>query len=155
MIIMGIDPGQKGGVAIIVRGEVSVYFPMPDCNGLSDKIGIWGRDFKMCYVEKVHSMPKQGVASTFKFGKHYGEILGILTALQIPYQLVTPQAWKKVVLEGLDWKGKGKEVAIEYVQRRYPSVNLLATERSRKPHDGMADAICIARYGEIMEGKTA
>ena len=48
-------------------------------------------------IEQVHSMPKQGVASSFKFGRHYGFLLGVLTALGIPYQTVTPQKWQKAM----------------------------------------------------------
>ena len=46
-------------------------------------------------IELVHSMPKQGVASTFKFGMGYGQLQGICAALRIPVILIAPQAWKK------------------------------------------------------------
>lgn len=46
-------------------------------------------------IELVHSMPKQGVASTFKFGMGYGQLQGICAALRIPFVLIAPQVWKK------------------------------------------------------------
>ena len=101
------------------------------------------------YVEKVHSMPKQGVASTFKFGMGYGVIIGICDALGLPYRLVTPQAWKKQVLAGTT---KDKDAAISFVRRAYPHVNLTPGAK-RKPHDGMADALCIAEFGRHLMAK--
>jgi crossover junction endodeoxyribonuclease RuvC len=100
------------------------------------------------YIEKVHAMPGQGVTSMFSFGEGYGGLKGVCATLGLPYNLVTPQAWKKKVLAGTS---KDKEAAVDFCRRRYPQVNLLATERSRVPHDGMADALCIATYGWMLE----
>ena len=95
------------------------------------------------FIEKVHAMPGQGVTSMFNFGMGYGLLRMALAANQIPYQLVTPQAWKKKVLAGLP---KDKSSAINYVARKYPNVDLIPG-RKRTPHDGIADAICIGEYG--------
>ena len=45
-------------------------------------------------------MPKQGVASTFKFGQANGVLIGILAALHVPMHFITPCTWKKFY--GLD-----------------------------------------------------
>jgi crossover junction endodeoxyribonuclease RuvC len=95
------------------------------------------------YIEKVGAMPKQGVTSMFNFGFSTGALHGIVATLGIPRYLVTPTKWKNNVLSGTK---KDKEAAIDWCRRAYPDVNLLATEKSRKPHSGMADALCIARY---------
>ena len=42
-------------------------------------------------------MPKQGVSSSFKFGKGYGFLRGCLIAAGIPFEEVTPQAWQKAL----------------------------------------------------------
>ena len=78
--------------------------------------------------------------------KGYGILLGILGALKISTVRVTPQAWKKAILAGTK---KDKDAAIEYVNMKYPDFELILP-RCRKPHDGMADAICIAEYGRIL-----
>jgi len=96
-------------------------------------------------VESVHSMPKQGVSSTFKFGKGYGEILGILTAIGAEIIEPTPQAWKKVVLAGTD---KSKNAAIQVAENLYPDIQLVL-KGCRKPHDGMADAVCLMHFGRV------
>lgn len=98
---------------------------------------------RLAVVEKVGSMPGQGVASTFKFGKGYGSILGILAALDVPTELVTPQRWKGKVLAGTP---KDKNAAIAYCRRVFPTVDLVLPN-CRKPHDGMADALCLAEMG--------
>ena len=83
-IIVGIDPGQKGGLAFL-SGRVSAY-PMPlvgkelDISTIVELIRLnctFSTDIITAFVEKVHSMPKQGVASSFKFGKSFGCLLGI------------------------------------------------------------------------------
>ena len=152
-MIIGIDPGQKGGIAFIINNEVTGS-SMPlvgkelDIQTIVNMIEYnrhreeYNTD-NLAIVEKVHSMPKQGVASSFKFGKNYGTLLGILGTLAIPVQLVTPQAWKKLILAGTK---KDKNAAIEYVSMKYPDFKLIRPG-CRKPHDGICDAICIAEYG--------
>ena len=46
-------------------------------------------------VEVVHSMPKQGVASTFNFGMAAGLIRGVLLGAGVPIFDVAPTVWKK------------------------------------------------------------
>jgi crossover junction endodeoxyribonuclease RuvC len=94
-------------------------------------------------IESVHAMPKQGVSSTFTFGRSFGRIETIVEMLRIPHELITPQKWKATVLAGT---AKDKAAAIEYVQRRHPDVNLIQP-KCRTPHDGIADAICMADAG--------
>ena len=148
-MIVGIDPGQKGGIAFLEREVVDAH-PMIlagkelDVAAITD-LFLHYRSVSLAIVEKCHSMPGQGSVSTFKFGKGYGILLGIVGALAIPVRLVTPQAWKKIILAGTK---KDKNAAIEYVRMRYPTVELIP-KGCRKPHDGMADAICLAEYGEL------
>lgn len=160
MLVIGIDPGLDGGIAILVNNIISEAIIMPT------KIGIRGKreidsasiftilnqvpvnnlycNIDLVIVEQVHSMPKSGVVASFSFGKSVGKMLGVLEVLKLKVEEITPQAWKKEILSGTD---KSKAAAIGYVQSRFPEVNLLATLKCKKPHDGMADAICLAEYG--------
>jgi crossover junction endodeoxyribonuclease RuvC len=162
MAYIGIDPGLSGGIASIENdGEVHTV-PMPimgsgkdraiDCVELVEWIiGPFSNQQPiMVVVEKVHAMPSQGVTSTFTFGKGYGMILGALAACRLPHMLVTPQAWKKAILSGVG--AKDKKAAIQWCAQAYPQANLLATARSRVPHDGIADALCMAEYGRRLRG---
>ncbi len=45
-------------------------------------------------IEQVASSPQMGVASSFKFGQGYGEVLGVLEALGLIVHFVHPALWK-------------------------------------------------------------
>lgn len=151
MIYIGVDPGVNGGIAAIQEDDafckVIYTVPMPKVGNVVDFAAAADfLDFHNCiaYVEKVHSMPKQGVSTMFKFGFVTGGIYGVLATLKIPVMEVTPSQWKRFVLKGLD--NKDKDSSAIFCRRMFPDVSLLATERSLKAHSGMADALCIAYY---------
>ena len=152
MRVIGIDIGFKGAIALIDNGHINII-PMPVNKGNKTYLNlpqitdyIFGVNPDLIVIEKVSAMPKQGVVSVFRFGEQFGMIQGICCTLYSPgCLLVRPQEWKKKILEGYP-KGD-KSASIKYVQEKYPYVSLLPTERSRKPSDGMADAICIAEWG--------
>ena len=156
MIYIGVDPGKSGGIAIISEVGVEDITPMIIAGKDIDLAAIvdWldyhllGDEHAIACIEKVSAMPKQGVVSMFSFGFSTGAMHGIIAAFGIPRHLVTPQAWKKSILSGTK---RDKDAAIDYCRRLYPDVSLLATEKSRKPHSGMADALCIARYALLNE----
>jgi crossover junction endodeoxyribonuclease RuvC len=164
-VVIGIDPGISGGISVIDKdtGIPISGKPMPvtkskknsiDPNGLASLLSQYDGGYVcdekvyvvlLVIIEQVHSMPKQGVASVFSFGRSLGIIEGVVGTLGLPYQFVTPQRWKKVVLDG--FANKDKNDSIAYCNRRWPGFDLKATERSRKSHDGIADALCMAEYG--------
>ena len=150
MIYIGIDPGKNGGIAYIQDTDISkvllkntlmntIIF---DENTMITLLRRFNPSNCVAYVEHVHAMPNQGVSSTFNFGMNFGFIQGVLKAYGIPYELVTPQKWKKEFSCTSD-----KNTSIEVCKRLFPSVNLKATDRCTKDHDGMAEALLIAEYG--------
>lgn len=143
MIYIGIDPGKNGGIAFISDSfDTPLVYPFSE-DVLIRELGANYQDYDMiCTLEHVHAMPKQGVSSTFNFGMNFGFIQGVLKAYGIPYELVTPQKWKKEFSCTSD-----KNTSIEVCKRLFPSVNLKATDRCKKDHDGMAEALLIAEYG--------
>ena len=147
MTIVGIDPGKTGGIAVHRSEGGWVAYPMPlsgkelDLVGLAQLLGGLAPD--VVVMEKVHAMPGQGVTSMFTFGQGYGAIMGIVAALRLRLELVTPQAWKKLILAG---SLKDKDAATAYVRRAFPSIDFVLP-RCRTPHLGMVDAVCIAEYG--------
>jgi len=147
-LYVGIDPGQNGGIAMIC-GDRYTSVPMPETRLQAyTLLRLWVETYgvvsKTVAVESVHSMPKQGVASTFKFGKGYGEILGICTSLGFKIIEPTPQAWKKEMLAGTD---KSKEVSIQAAENMFPAIDLVQ-KGCRKAHDGAAEAILLAEYAK-------
>ena len=76
----------------------------------------------------------------FSFGQNFGWIMGALEAFRIRYELVLPQTWKK------EFGISGKNESIDVCRRIFPDVSLRRTERCRKEHDGMAEALLMAEY---------
>ena len=145
MIYIGIDPGKNGGIAkintdtgfvkTVTFSEESLIFEL-------EGYFMFDKSPLRCVLEKVNAMPGQGVVSMFNFGQNYGFIQGVLKAYEIPYELVTPQKWKKEFSCTSD-----KNTSIEVCKRLFPNVNLKATDRCKKDHDGLAEALLIAEYG--------
>ena len=106
MRIIGIDPGATGAIVLLEDGEPIEWTEMPVVKiGSTTRVNapavagfIRSTGAKHIYVEAVHSMPKQGVASSFNFGHSTGTIMGVLGAVGVSYTLVTPQAWKSYQL---------------------------------------------------------
>lgn len=155
-LYVGIDIGMAGGLAVLdCHGELMDVTPMLingnalDLMAISDWVyNIVKVSSPQAYIEKVSAMPGQGVKSMFNFGFNTGALHAIMTTMSIPLHIILPTRWKQVVLVGMDWKHR-KGSAVEFCRRMYPDVSLLATPRSRTPHSGMADAICIARFGYL------
>lgn len=93
-------------------------------------------------VEKVHSMPGQGVHSVFSFGKSYGILIGVATGLSHPLVKITPQKWKQA--NGLI--GKDKDASRQLAMELWPQH---ADRFKRKMDDGRAEAALIARAYHI------
>ena len=147
MIWIGIDPGAKGGYAVISKsetGQAVFAYPWDDNFFAMEMASLM--QFKehgiVAAVEKVGAMPGQGVTSMFSFGQSYGFILGVLAAFGIPYQLVSPRRWKGEF--GLI--GTVKQASVDVAKRLYPDVSLRPTDRCRKDSDGMADALLLAEF---------
>jgi hypothetical protein len=102
------------------------------------------------YIERVGNVPvkgrKQGGMSMFTFGDGFGCLRTAVRNADFPVDYVQPQAWQKVVLAGMSRKNP-KRAALSFVSRRFRNLDLKATERSKGPHEGIVDALCIAEYG--------
>jgi crossover junction endodeoxyribonuclease RuvC len=146
MNMIALDPGLSGAIAIFKDNTVTAQ-PFPVAGKALDLAAltkiIQDAAPSLAVIEKVASMPGQGVASTFKFGMGYGVLLGITAALGIPTELVTPQRWKGAILAGTP---KDKDAAIAYCRRAFPKIQLIQS-RCRTPHDGLADALCLLQFG--------
>ena len=146
MIYIGVDPGKNGGIAKINTdtGFVkTVTFSEESLISELEGYFMFDKSPLRCVLEKVNAMPGQGVVSMFNFGQNYGFIQGVLKAYKIPYELVTPQKWKKEFSCTSD-----KNTSIEVCKRLFPNVNLKATDRCKKDHDGMAEALLLACYAK-------
>ena len=136
MVSIGIDPGISGGIAAIgENGLVVIAKKMPEterdvCDFLSNF-----DSHSFAFIESVHAMPKQGVSSTFKFGRNYGFLRGVLIALQIPFQEVSPAVWQRK-MECLSHGDKN--ITKARAQQLFPNVTVT---------HAVADALLIAEHG--------
>lgn len=89
-------------------------------------------------IEKVGSMPKQGVSSTFKFGRSYGEIIGVVAAHKLRMDFVPPGVWKRTF--GLS---KDKDASRLKAMELFPQ---LRDRLTRKKDHNRAEALLIAEY---------
>lgn len=149
MRIIGIDPGKKGGIAVLnERGEIEGSVVMPElAEGVADVLEVFTKFKTHVYLEKAQAMPKNGVCAMFNYGVHFGELRGILVTYKIPHTLVAPATWTKSMHQGTPTNLKAKARSHMAARRLFPNADLMATERSKVPHDGLIDALLIAEYG--------
>lgn len=100
-VIIGIDPGQKGSMSVLVvkgreaslerliRYNIEEYIMTLKFYSTMDRTII---------LESVHSMPRDSHKSAFKFGKSFGELTGMLVSLGQPFILTTPQHWQNILI---------------------------------------------------------
>lgn len=148
--VLGIDPGLTGAIACLNRhGYVvsAIDMPLTSSSKLRRPCGSGVQDALLrltdgdpqrafAYIERAQSMPKQKGA--FNYGVGFGVVLAVLEVLCVPFELVTPQAWKKAA--GLS---SDKRASIHAANRLFPGTDLFRLAK----HDGRAEAALIARHG--------
>ena len=161
MIFVGIDPGLDGAlVALREDGSLHSQASMPTTPGASKGRVVDVRALArhllalpapvVVAVEAMAGRPpgKMGGGSALTIGANWGRIVGMLDSLavshghSIAYEIVQPQRWQREVCPGTgDPKGRAVSAAL----RLCPGLNLTPGKRT-KPHDGLADAWCIAEW---------
>jgi len=144
MLYLGIDPGFSGAWGLIdhhgkyhscgdmlnnskhilsryVHAEISQAIDRQDIQGV---------------IESVHSMPGQGVSSSFKFGIAFGMAIAIMERINCPWMLVTPQKWKKEMGLTAD-----KNESLAMARELWPNAPL-----ARKMDNGRAEALLMAEW---------
>lgn len=152
-IVIGIDPGALGGIAVVdLEGNVIDVRKMPETpQDILDHLrkygstDMFGNDC-VCYMEKVGTgMPGQSSKATATFARHNGHLEMALLALGIKTNEATPQKWQKHYQLGkssdygkTEWKNRLKACA----QRLFPKEKVTLA---------VADALLIAEYGRKQE----
>lgn len=150
MIILGIDPGKSGGLALLVDDVVTaIRMPYTD-HDLWNVVHRLKNSKPTAFLESVHSFPGEGVKSVFTFGRNYGSLRMALAAAGIPYEEVAPTKWQKSLgLLLTRKKGAPKETKTDkknrhkaMAQRLFPSVAVT---------HAIADALLIAEFGRRLK----
>ena len=153
MIVVGIDPGLSGAIAILENNKVLNIFDMPVmAEGKKNKRQLNSAQLvniikdstkpdaeKAVVVEQVNAMPGQGVTSMFNFGQTFGAIKGVCAALELPIFFVRPSKWKK----HFELINSSKDSSRTKVIEMYPS---LSSQLAKKKDVNKSDAILIARF---------
>lgn len=108
-------------------------------------------------IEKVHAMPGNAAKSMHTFALGIGRLVSLLELwFGTEVKEVTPRKWQKWIFEQANIKdikdGKGKretkKMAIEACTNLFRGEDFRKSDRAKKPHDGICDAVLIAYYGE-------
>ena len=154
-MIIGIDPGAKGAMAIIHENEdleivkFSKYLD-PDGINMNDKF-VGDLSNAVVYMEKVHAMPWDTPVTAFSFGRNVGYLEAIIKMNNGIINYVQPKTWQKeLYLEKVQIdkritnakteKAARKKSYVKYAQRMFPKYKNLITLET-------ADAVLIAQYG--------
>jgi crossover junction endodeoxyribonuclease RuvC len=146
MIYIGIDPGSVSGALGAIKHDgsyldsfniehqdkhiLALVFKSRILSIVDPKEGA-----EIC-MEQVHSMPNQGVSSTFSFGRAVGVISAVCELTRYPVHMVTPQKWKKHFGLTAD-----KNEALELARKLFPAAKL-----KLKKDINRAEALLIAEY---------
>lgn len=159
--LIAIDPGQSGGIAYDILHddmedkpwhEVGVQSMPSTIMDIIDTLRIMHNNTgeNVVYLEDVHTMPGQGVASSGRFMRHQGCLETAALCLGYKLVYVRPQVWQKhftLLKKDKSETGTSHKNRIKaFAQQRYPNVRItLAT----------ADALAILEYAKEKETNNA
>jgi hypothetical protein len=150
--VLGVDPGICGGLSIVRLLEsgphlvdaIDVPVVGSGAKQRVDAIALqqWLLDHgpHRAFVERAGVMPRQGIASGFKFGRATGAIEAIITVCNIPLEFIEPSLWKRA----LRLRGKDKEGSRQFALNLFPHAHHLL---KRKLDHQRAEAALIAYVG--------
>ena len=135
-LYMGIDPGYSGAIVVIDhKGQFIDSVRLSETeHDISDFIDEYSEHVQAAVLEKVSAMPRQGVASTFKFGTSYGFCRGLLVCHRVRFEAVPPGTWQRAM--GCLSKGD-KNVTKAAAQRLFPGEKVV---------HATADAMLLAEF---------
>ena len=142
---IGIDPGKGGAVALLAEDDLPRVEDWPgDPTAAASILRDWAleHEIQLVALESVHAMPKQGVASTFRFGQNLGQWEGVLAGLGLPCVMPRPKEWQRGLVRPSEGKDP-KERSLKVARRLFPDAEL-----HRKKDHGRADALLMAWWAK-------
>ena len=102
IIYTGVDPGKSGAIASLDQDGTILKvsrFNQADTEGrialiIGDHLAELADGIHAATIERVGAMPKQGLSSTFVFGRVYGEAWAGLVLSKARVSSVTPSTWQ-------------------------------------------------------------
>ena len=97
-IILGIDPGKMGAIAIIKGKKVTAYKFPKELEDLSVIVKMYVDKYKTedikVLIEHVHAFPTDSRPSAFSFGRNLGHWEGVLSTFELEIDTVAPRTWQ-------------------------------------------------------------
>lgn len=151
MIVLGVDPEIRGGLAVVNDGGVGTLVDAIDIpvigSGARERVDVAAvralierHKPALALIERAQAMPRQGSSSGFKYGRAVGALEAAVALSGIPLEIIEPATWKRA------WRlpGKDKEAARQRALQLFPAAHTLL---ARKLDHGRAEAALIALYG--------
>lgn len=173
-LIIGIDSGISGAIALLGDGDPLRFIDMPsrprankgnEINSAELAAIFRGffSEFQGSFIfsalEKVQSRAGNSASSVWNQAEGFGAIRGVLEAVGIKYKLVAPQTWKRhfdlllgrderdtLGMKDAEYKDRSRLKAIDVFQRV-----ITAKELARKKDCGRAEALLIAKWAQDNE----
>jgi len=154
MIVLGVDPGLNGGLALVCKNgagvaELIAAIDVPTTGeGAKRRVDVPrvlefarspGRTPDHAIIERAQAMPDQGASSGFSYGRAVGALEACVSGLMIPFTIIESTAWKKA--HGLI--KREKEDSRQRALQLFPAAAVFA----RKMDHNRAEAALMAHFG--------
>ncbi len=157
LVYVGIDPGATGAVGILYRGKAFVgdipTLKVKRSGGtktetnlpaLMQALRMFGpvrHNIRVAVEQAQIQVVSHGNSAytAFRVGVFYGQMVGVIAALGLPYVRAAPQSWKKTM--GLT--GKDKQASRLMAIEMFPNA---AADLSRKRDHDRSEALLLAEW---------
>ena len=150
-LILGIDPGMDGAMALLDAGSGALVdlFDMPtyslktrrelDDYQVSRLIDVYASRIVEAWIEAANPRPGEAATLSFQFGRCFGTLRGVVCAHFIPLRVASPAVWKRAMGVTADKDESRQAASVMWPQEagRWPL----------KKNHGRAEAALIAAYG--------
>lgn len=155
--VLGIDPGLTGAIVLLEKDKFR-FWEMPLKNKIEIDFVAVRRIFQMVddkvklhihvFLERAVSFG-MGTKGAFNYGRGFATLEIALIDLDLPYTLVEPGKWTKVMHAGIEADLKPKAKSVIAVERLFPKfAKEIPRNRNGKFHEGIMDALLIGGYGQ-------
>ena len=157
--IIGLDLGKTGGIVVLMGSKIvhKEVMPImgedPDVKRIAKIFNAYNKKGAHLVFEKFAGFFGYSKSAAVSMANQSGLIEATAILVGIPYTMIMPPQWQKVVWEGTTIQYKGskkdtKKTSLITANRLFPQESFLATPRSKKPHEGLFDAALLAVYGQ-------
>lgn len=154
MVIVSIDPGKNGGVCVLDGIKIIELFKMPTSLKLMVFFQEWAPNIELVVSEKPLLFAGKGTQAIASQNQEIGYIRALTDILDLPLELIEPKTWQDRYDKSIkipewlrEWGFSDSKLrSLAWAMKLYPNQDFTPTKKSKKPSDGMSDAVLIGRY---------